>query len=183
VSFAGHLHHNGREFGLLEFKLPETVESLEQLKAFLAHYLREAITTHPPKWIAEGLALSHLLPWHRKQAAYEERDRCVIRRSWLQLALKDLAAASGLLETRELVSIGFDGALLTISCGKQIIVQAEGSAWRCLHRIQAGDLKRLPTRLKFDPVEVSAWDGYLAIGNFRYRLASLNDLDIEPAAN
>lgn len=64
VVLMGH-YNTGRTLGFIENNLPETVESPDQLKALLAFYLNEAIPMDRPKWLDEGLALSHLLPWSR----------------------------------------------------------------------------------------------------------------------
>jgi hypothetical protein len=171
VWFVGHFNHAAREMGFLEFNLPVAIESLDQLKAFLAYYLSDAMTANVPEWIAEGRALSHLLPWERDMAAYNARDRCAVRREWLRLTLKDLTDALKNLGPAEVVTFTFDGTLLSIDCGRRIMVQAEGSAWGDTHSIRASDLATLPKRLMRDPIEVAAYGGHLIIGNHRYELA------------
>ena len=176
VSFAGHFNHQGRVMGHLEFNLLDTVESLEQLKAFLAYYMRDAITADPPQWFSEGRALSHLLPWQRQRGDYETRDRCFVRRAWLKLALKELALALKDPRAAKLATISFDGTLLSIDCGSwsRTMVQASGSAWQSSYTLPTNEFARLPSRLMRDPVEVAACAGHLKIGNLRYPLVSPN---------
>ena len=167
VAFAGHYHCGGHAMGTLEFNLPEMVQSHDQLKAFLAYYLRDAFTTSPPDWVLEGRALSRLLPWEREKEAYEARDRCVVRREWLKLALKDLDAA--LEDGPEWVTVMFDGTLLTIDCGRRILVPARGVRWSIAYAIRAADLRPTSGYLRGKEAEVSAWKGQLSIANRRYR--------------
>jgi hypothetical protein len=181
VSFAGRFNR-GREFGFLEFNLPATVESLEQLKAFLAYHLSDAMTINVPDWITEGRALSHLLPWERDAASYATRDRCTVRREWLKLALKDLADALKNLQLAEEVKFTFDGSVVSIDCGRRIIVQAEGSAWREACRVRVRELTPLPTRIKHDPTQLEVWDSHLIIGGCSYPLAD-PVRDSNPAAS
>lgn len=193
VSFAGQFKH-GQEFGFLEFELPAAVESLDQLKAMLAYNLRHVMTSNAPEWILRGISFLHLVPQVQKEvssrveyeaqnAAYVARDRCAVRREWLKLALKDLAQALTTLQPQDAITFAFDGSMLTIDCGRRIIVQAEGSAWRDSHSIRAADLATVPKRLMRDPTEVSAYGDYLLIGNCGYDLAEVGATANQSASN
>ncbi len=170
VAFCGHFNHAGDTIGELDFALPANVESCDQLKAFLAYYLRDAITEDRPLWMIEGEIVRDLLPWERERAAYRQRDHCTINREWLKLALRELTAMLTSSAPPERVVFAFDGNVMTIDARQRIVVQGSGDPWHSTYAIAAADLHELPARFMRDTVAIDVWKGLFAIGNRRYRV-------------
>jgi hypothetical protein len=158
----------------LDQQLPLEVESVDQGKAFVAWCLQGSLdepyeTQITPDWLVEGRSHFDLLPWKREAAAYEGRPRCYIRREWARVTLKELGEHVASFKTNETVSFSFDGEVLRIRCGSNlIVVQAQGKAWleQCL--IDVSQLMPLPKRLVSDPIEISYLGSTLTIGHRCY---------------
>jgi len=158
----------------VECELPMEVESAEQGKAWVTWCLDDAAggrfkpLTAPP-WLAEGSQYFHLLPWKRRMAAYEARPHCAVDRNWARIPLRTLGQQLTTADDETQVILGFDGNVLTITCGgKTCPMLAQGSPWTDQFSIKAGVLRPLPTRLRHS-VEFSIWDGILGIGNRRFK--------------
>jgi hypothetical protein len=155
--------------------MPVEMESVEEGMAWLAWTLDRGsgqTTFDPPKmpwWLDKGRQYFDLLPWERRSAAYESRPHCSVRREWAKLALKSLGAELARLEDIALVTIRFDGSVLALCCGEVTIpMPARGTAWTHGYAIPVRRLRRLPKRIRFDPVSVSVWESAITIGNRRY---------------
>jgi hypothetical protein len=161
----------------VECELPPEVESIEQVKAWVAWCLdnnaggrrfEPAVAT---PWLTEGRLHLDLLPWNREIAAYAARPHCDVRRDWARIALKTLGEQLATVDDEAPVAFGFDGTVLTIRCaGKVSVMPADGRPWAQAYSIRAGALRALPKRLEFT-VEISVWDAMLRIGNRGYRPA------------
>ena len=131
VQFTG-TYFSKRSMAYIEFKLPARVESLDQLKAFLAYYLDHASDTSDeqsdqPAWLAEGQALQELLPWEQRQAAYQARDHCWVERDWMRIGLKKLRALLDKIDSAGAVRFAFDGTVLRIEAAEEsIVMQGDG---------------------------------------------------------
>lgn len=157
------------------FELPRLVASREQLAAMLVYYLDNAARGnlfHPMKhvaWLDEGRANRDLLPWELDKAAYETRPRCMVRRDWLRLALKNLSMIFADTDDTATVEFTFDGTVLTIRCCDQALpMPATGKAWSAHFNIPAGNLRQLPKRLMRDELEISVNHGRLYVDRVSY---------------
>ncbi len=186
IVLLGGLVRTARTFGMIESAMPVEVESAEEGMAWLAWTLDGGsgpATFEPPKvpwWLDKGRQHFGLLPWERERAAYEARPQCSVRREWAKLALKSLGAELARLEDSVLVTFRFDGSVLALSCGEGTIpMPACGTAWTHGYAIPVKRLRRLPKRLRFDPVPVSVWESGITIGNWRYEGVVCVDQDSE----
>lgn len=169
---------------MLEQQMPLEVESVDQGKAFVAWCFRDFLdepykTQITPYWLAEGHNHFDLLPWKRRSAQYEARSRCYIRREWARVALKQLGEHLEQAEANETAAFSFDGEVLRIRCGSNlIVVQAEGKSWTEQCTIEARKLTPLPKRLVSDPIEISFLESGLTIDRRRY-----SGIHCEPTEN
>jgi hypothetical protein len=163
-----------RTMGEVEFELPPEVESGEQGKSWITWGLDNEFggrfqPVGAPAWLAEGRQYFDLLPWNRERAAYNARPHCSVDREWARVAIKTVGQHLTKVDDATPVIFGFDGKVLTITCGEGICpLPAQGSPWKEQYSIRAGELSRLPTRLRYN-VEFSIWDGMLGIGNRHYK--------------
>jgi hypothetical protein len=138
----------------VECEMAPEVESAEQRKAWVAWCLDDNASRRrfepvvAPAWLAEGRQHLDLLPWKRRMAAYYARPHCFVQRDWARVALKALGEQLKTVDDEALVTFGFAGNVLTISCaGKVSPMPAEGSPWTQPYSIRAGVLRSLPKRL------------------------------------
>jgi hypothetical protein len=181
---------DGNNLSEVTQELPDKAESVEQVMAWMA-WLVDKETTHAfklssePGWLAEGRRHRHLLPWERERvirakerAAYDARPHCHAQRDWVRLALKKLYQHLAGVSPDAVVTVSFDGTVLTMRCEKMVLaMSANGSAWTEKYAIRAGALEPLPKRLMTDPVDVSVWDSTLIISNERYAGVVVVDLN------
>lgn len=162
-----------RRIGLINYQLPVEFESREVGLAFLAYALRSCRIPESlePNWLAEGRQYAHLLPWERRQAAYARRPRCCVKRDWLRLALRTLAAELAGASSALPVSFSFDGSQLTIRAGQMVVpMPATGERWAVSYELTAGQMMSPPARLMDQEVEVSVHEEAMTIGRRRYAL-------------
>ncbi len=183
VQFSG-AFSSQRSFGEIDFSLPESVESLNLLKAYIAYYLDtpwNEMRGRPdvPQWLVEGKEYEDLLPWKKNLKDYETRDACMVERDWLKLAIKTLRTKiTGFLDD-ELVEVHFDGEMLRFSLPSEVVpVSAGGEPWKQSYRLMVKSLRWLPKRLMRDPVCVDVIDGFLNIDRSALRLVSEADLQV-----
>ncbi len=160
-----------RIIAMVSHDLPSELESYEQGLAFLTYYLRRHVRhlSRVPDWLHEGTHYQHLLPWERERAAYRARPHCLVQREWLRVALKTLAKRLATVSDDAAVTFQFDGGVLTIRCaGKPIAMAGEGDPWPRSYAVEAGSIRKLPTRLMQENVEISIWERSLVVGNRRY---------------
>jgi hypothetical protein len=171
VSFGG-LIVGRNSISQIEFEMPFFVESVEQCAAWIAWHLDHQGASHArAPWLEMGRQHLDTLPWVREAATYAARPQCVVDREWMRLALKKLKRVVAAGDTENLVSFGFDGAVLVIECGKEVIrVPAEGDAWPDSVIITVAEQRALPSRLSREKISVSVFKGKLTIGNRVYAI-------------
>lgn len=163
-----------RTLSEVHIEMPRQMESREQCAAWLAWSLdRQAGRLFQPQrkvdWLEIGRANESLLPWVRDRAAYEARPHCSMEREWARLAIKQLKAALLRVPADSEVWFAFDGEVLRIRCGEDVIAAAAtGKAWPERYALKANQLKTLPGRLMHLSVEFSAWKGSFHIANRQY---------------
>lgn len=133
----------------VECEIPLEVKSPEQGMAWLAWCLdnhadgRKFEPATAPTWLAKGRLHRHLLPCERSLAAYEARPYCAVKREWARVALKALGELLTTVDDEAPVTLGFDGAVLTIRCaGNFIPIPADGPPWTQQYSIRTGALRR-----------------------------------------
>lgn len=156
----------------VHFELASTVDSREQLTAFLASCLDEAAGDEgfcpltPVEWLSDGRTYSMLLPRELERTTYGARPHCVVARDWMRQALNCLKEILGKAEDVAAVDFSFDGKVLMISCCGQVFpVPAEGNPWPAEFTIPAVNLRELPRRFSRRHIEVSVYKDKLQIGN------------------
>jgi len=120
-------------------------------------------------WVVEARQNKSLLPWVRSGAESSVRPICLVQRTWCRLALKTLNELLSSLPDQAAVVFSFDGFVLLIRCeGRVIALSGKGVPWSVRFRVEAKGLRRLPKRLRREIVEVSIWESYINLGNWRY---------------
>lgn len=176
---------SGRGAGEIHFSLPETIESLDHLKATLAFHLRDAcegqvIGSDLPAWLAERCAESSPPLCSVGDDDLENRDHCVVERNWLKFAFGKLTDAVENLLDDTIIEFSFDGTSLTIRLPDAVIpVQATGNAWSQTWKVKAKSLRRLPKRLPNPQIEVGAWDDSLFL---HIRIPTVSDAQLTTEA-
>lgn len=175
VSFSG-LVSTPNALASIEFEMPGKVESDEQCAAWIAWHLKEQLPARgrfiprsKAKLLVFGLQHQATLPWERNMAEYAARPRCLVERSWLRHALKDLAWKLNCENAESLVEFSFDGRILSFHRPNWVVpVPGAGAEWPLVYHIRAGNLARLPSRLMREQIEISVWNGSLTLGNRCY---------------
>jgi len=181
VLFTG-VMSSSRSLAQVYFEMPRHVGSAEQCAAWIVWHLDRASEIRPflPKlpatWLAIGRANTHSLPWELERirqeqmlARYDARPQCEVQRDWLKLSLGKVADMLSGVQDGELVSVGFDGRILTFGCaGKTSMTEASGRAWPAAYTLPAASLRNLPKRLMNSNVAVSVWEGSLQIDRHSY---------------
>lgn len=154
----------------IAFEMPLEIESREQAIAWIAYGLRPHKPANVPQWLTEGAALSHLLPWERKRAAFEARPQCMVEKEWFRIAVKKLRQLPPELTEVQLLHVTFTGELLRFTLGDLVIIcPASGTPWGQHYAIKASELHHLPKRLQ-PLVHVSVWEDRLHIHNRAWRI-------------
>lgn len=163
-----------RTIASVDCEMPREVESRELGIAWVTWCLDSQAgglfePVLPVDWLTAGRTHRHLLPWERMQAEYSNRPRCHVRRDWARLAFRDLSAQVEAADDDTPVIFQFDGEVMKISCGGQVVATpASGAPWSSRYSLSARSLRWLPTRLTRDPIVFSVFNGGLTIGNRRY---------------
>lgn len=156
------------------FEMPRRIESEEQCAAWLAwnldqHADLEFRPLRPADWLETGRSNRLLLPWIADLAAYEARPYCSVERDLARPILKKLKATLLTVPDVADVRFSFDGEVLKIRCGKDLIATAaKGEAWANHYLLKAAQLKELPSRLLQPHIGFSVWKGHLAIAHWSY---------------
>jgi len=155
-------------------EVPREVDSWEQGAAWvtwcLNNHARGLFTPAiPTPWLSVGRSHAHLLPWHVDLKAYAARPCCQVRRDWARLALRTLTERLAAADDDALVTLRFDGEVLTIRCaGHVVAAPATGKAWEGGYALLVKSLRALPKRLQRDPVGISIHKAVLTIGSHGY---------------
>ena len=182
----GGVASNPRQFGMIEFDLGLTVESREQLLAFLAYTIGAVFKpTAAVPWLDQGRNLQHLLPWERDlarrqaqallhDAARAARPHCKVARAWMRLigqSLRTLATEGG--ADHGAVVVSFDGRLITFATPDETFAApARGdSPWPISYEVPIAECLQMPKRLMADPVTVGIWQDCLEIDRATLALA------------
>jgi len=173
VLFTGALM-TSRRMAEIEFEMPRQVESGEQCAAWLAwnldkYHVADSGQRTTPEWLSLGRNHQHLLPWVAEAAAYSARPQCSMDRDLARVVLKKLRAALAAVPPDTEVCFSFDGDVLKIRFGQELIAaSASGERWKHHYRIEAGKLAKVPARLMQPFVTISCWQTSLRIANRLY---------------
>jgi hypothetical protein len=174
ISFSG-IRATRDALAQIEFELPPRVTSLKQCAAWIIWSLdqqwdgpmfRPARTMD---WIDEARRNRRLLPWVMARAEFDARPQCTVRRDWLRLALKTLAAHVAALPDDAIVTFHFDGSIFSIRSEKNVIAfPSEGPPWTVSFRVEAKTLRCQPKRLMREYIGVSIWNSRIEFGPWSY---------------
>lgn len=159
----------GRSVAEVNLQLPQNLSSPELAAALLSYHLDrisgpEAAGALVAPWLTLGRQNQDLLPWEVERVARELLPRCMVRRDWMKLAIRDFRAALPADSPEDVVRISFDGEVLRLTAtGYRGIVPAEGRAWIEQYAVRTADLDGLPRRWP-DPVWLEYDDGRLRLG-------------------
>jgi len=160
-----------RDITTIDYRFPLEIESEETGFALLAYALRHVNIPSPPWWLEKGRELSLHLPWVRDMEAYANRPQCTVAREWARLGLRTLKEHVSKVTSPPDIEIAFDGKLLTMTSGDQVIAMpASGAPWPHIFRFSPTVLGDIPKRLR-DPVYFSICRGRLSIQNRSFSLA------------
>lgn len=156
--------------------MPLQVESVEQCAAWVVWHLKNNLPSnakifpHTPSYLLLlGLQHQATLPWVRRLAEYESRPKCMVKRDWLRLALKELNTALVEVDDADDVQFHFDGSVLHMYCpNNRIICPASGDAWQKQYVIAAQNLRNLPKRLMKETLCIDIRESSLGIDRHRY---------------
>lgn len=179
VYVLGGVYSDGRTIALIDSEMPLEVESFEQGVAWVAFVIdRKFRLARPPLWLEQGRVWRDHLPWVRRQAAYEARPRCAVRRDWLKVACKDLRLWAAKAGPSDTAAFSFDGNILFVTAAERapIAMPATGAAWGKSFAVRLGDLAHLPRRIMSDSVSVAVWDGRLSVGRLALPLADATEV-------
>jgi len=156
-------------------EIPEMSDSREQALAYLRHALEPILSIvfpegkSEPTWLTVGLLNRDLLPWEQRIAALKKLPSCHVSRDWARLALRTLAAQIDLEQVATSVTFKFDGEILIIRCGSNVVVApATGKPWDGEVGVALTVLNQLPKRLMRSEVTFSASEDSFTIGSWRY---------------
>lgn len=155
----------GRCFGMVEYQLPEEVESLAVAQAFLACAIDgsgspDFLPAPLIPWLSDGRRHRPLLPWEREPARLMEIEaacpKCTVSRDWLRLGLKTLHERLSHRADVTVVTFGFDGRYFSIAGVEYpILLPANGTGpWPQAMSVAVRDLHLLPRRLMRDSVSI-----------------------------
>jgi hypothetical protein len=173
----------GRSIALVSIQLPPRVTSTEQCAAFIAWGIdkqngREFVPLIPTDWLDDGRNNFDTLPWVRKQKQYQERPRCIVERDWLKLAFRDLRLLLPELAESDFLSLTFQNEVFSIhSRLKLIVLPAAGNNWTSNFEITAKNFRSFPKRLNHKDIEISIWENYLYLANWRYPIDRIIDAE------
>lgn len=167
---------NSNFISRIEFEMPLQVESVEQCAAWVVWHLKNNLPSnakifpHTPSYLLLlGLEHQATLPWVRDLAAYEVRPKCMVKRDWLRLALKELNTVLVEVNDTDDVQFHFDGSVLYMYCpNERIVCPASGDAWQKQYVIAAQNLRNLPKRLMRETLCIDIWESKLGIGRHCY---------------
>lgn len=179
VYMLGGVYSDGRTIAWIHSEMPLELESFEQGVAWAAFVIDQTFRlAKPPQWLKQGRIWKDHLTWVRRQAAYEARPQCVVRRDWLKIACKDLRLWAEEAGPSDAAVFSFDGNILSVTAAEMapIAMPATGAAWGKSFAVRREDLAHLPRRIMRDLVSVGVWDGRLSIGRLALRLADANEV-------
>ncbi|WP_429109675.1 hypothetical protein [Aeromonas media] len=171
---------NSNFISCMNFEMPLQVESVEQCAAWVVWHLKQHIPSRAkifPRTLSYllllGLEHQATLPWVRDlaayKAAYEVRPKCMVKRDWLRLALKELKTALVEVNDTDDVQFHFDGSVLYMYCpNERIVCPASGDAWQKQYVIAARNLRNLPKSLMQETLCIDIWESKLGIARHCY---------------
>lgn len=174
VLFTGVLR-TPRTLAEVQFEMPRRIESREKCAAWLAWSLDKHADEHvfQPRravdWLALGRASLRLLPWYFDQEAYEARPHCCVDKELARPLLKNLAKIAEQMPPEERVWFSFDGEVLKIRAGKELLaLAANGNPWTNRFGLNALQLSKPIRRLPGERVWFESWEDYFTIARCRY---------------
>jgi hypothetical protein len=174
VLFTGVLT-TSRSLTEVQFEMPRRIESREKCAAWLAWSLDKHADddVFQPRmtvdWLAMGRANLRLLPRYFDQEAYEARPHCSVDKELTRPLLKNLAKIAEQLPPEEKVWFSFDGEVLKIRVGKELLaLAANGKPWSNRYGLNAVQLTKPTRRLPGERVWFESWEDYFTIARCRY---------------
>jgi len=172
VLFVGTLA-SARTMTFVEFEMPRQIESHEACAAWLAWKLdQHAEGFFQPRnivnWLKMGRENRRLLPWVLDKEAYDSRPHCIADKELARPMLKHLAKLAEQMPPEEKVWFSFDGEVLKIRVGKDLLaVAARGELWTSQYGLDADQLTKPLRRMIGANVCFEYWEDEFAIGNCR----------------
>jgi hypothetical protein len=167
---------NHRMISNVEIEIPLQVESTVQAAAFIAWGINKQIgrnftPQNLTQWLEEGKNNFDLLPWIKEQKIYNERPKCLVKREWLKLALRDLNLILPELDETDSFFITFQKGVFSIqSVLKTIAFPAVGNDWKKEYQITVSNFNRFPKRLNQAEIEISVWNNKISLANWSYSI-------------
>jgi hypothetical protein len=159
----------------IQFEMPRQIESREKCAAWLAWSLDKHADNqlfrpqNAVDWLAVGRANLRLLPWYFDQDAYEARPHCSVDKELARPLLKNLAKIAEQMPPEEKVWFSFDGEVLKIKAGKELLaLAANGKPWSNRYGLKAAQLSKPTRRMPGDRVWFESWDDHFTIARCRY---------------
>ena len=186
----GGVGSDSRALHSIMFSMPITVESAEQVVAWIVHGIGLHFRpSEPIDWFDRGKAWQHLLPWGQRRqhllewgAEYSRlrraRPQCTVSREWMRMLNRQLREANEVARDSDEFVFGFDGHTLTLVLpGKVMGAPASGPApWATAYRGRISVFAGRWRRLMSDPVEVGIWEGQLEIDRMRIEVVAVSGL-------
>lgn len=180
VSFSG-VVSTSRTICMIEYDMPLRVDSVEQCAAWIAWHIQRVLPRREKIIPADHMELLILgmqhqdsLPWERDKAAYRSRPQCYVERAWLRQALKSIKENIQGSDPNLMISIAFDGRVLSFQSAKWIVpMPAIGESWPNQYEIKVCDFY-FPSRLMQETIHVSVWKESLSLGNPPYRCLAIS---------
>jgi hypothetical protein len=163
-----------RTLAEVQFEMPRQIQSREKCAAWLAWNLDTHVDGRfephvAVPWLELGRANFRLLPWFFDQEAYEARPHCGVDQELARPMLKKLAEFAARMGEEEKVWFSFDGEVLKIRCGRELLAAAaKGRPWTEEFGIKPARLTKLPRRLTRPTVWFESWENRFNIGDRRY---------------
>jgi hypothetical protein len=167
---------NHRMISEVRIEMPLQIESNAQAAAFIAWGINEQIgrnftPQNLTQWLEEGKNNFDLLPWTKEQKIYNERPKCLVKREWLKLALRDLNLILPELDETDSFFITFQKGVFSIqSVLKTIVFPAVGNDWTNEYQITVSNFNRFPKRLNQAEIEISVWNNKISLANWSYSI-------------
>ncbi|WP_420148586.1 hypothetical protein [Spirosoma sp.] len=166
VYFSG-INQTERRLGLIEFEIPQEVDSFEQGVAFLSFKLgRDFEAKNVPAWYHQGLLWKSLLPWEQSKLAYSQKPSATIEHDYFKLIVQKMRKKSDEATEDDITTLSFNGNTLTINClGERIIAPATGNPWEEVS-LKTRSLAHLPQRIKQQIGTIYIWESRLHVANY-----------------
>jgi hypothetical protein len=162
ISFLGR-YYSSREAGIVDFQLPNYVESFEAGVNMLVDKLRLTPGTEPD-WYLKAKEIEEE---KRRQAQlkYQNAPKAFIEQEIYRMMFKKIDQFKKDAPENDITYISFDGFVLKIVCaGKVVATAASGDKWDIEYQVSTGDFPDLPKRVKRQDQLIIIWDESFRFG-------------------